>query len=93
MLKKRWIVVSTNAINNLGLYPILVRVTKKDRERSAPTAIEVDPDAENNLPEVSYALCHDLLTLPFDQMGEQFGRLGTLDLARVEVALKYALSL
>jgi hypothetical protein len=42
---------------------------------------------------VSYALCHDLLTLPFDQMGEQFGRLGTLDLARVEVALKYALSL
>jgi mRNA-degrading endonuclease toxin of MazEF toxin-antitoxin module len=93
MVKKRWLVVSTNAINEIGLYPILVRVTKKARERAAPTAVEVEPDEANNLPEVSYVLCHDLLTLPFDQLDEQFGHLGPLDLSRVETALKYALSL
>ena len=93
MLKKRWLVASTNAINDSGMYPVLVRVTRAARERTVPTAVEVEPDEENNLPEISYVLCHDLLTLPFDQLGERFGQLGSLDLARCEVALRYALSL
>lgn len=93
MLRERWLVVSTNAINRVGLYPILARVTATVRERKVPTAVEIEPDGENNLPEISYVLCHDLLTLPFDQHGDTFGRLGVVDVVRVEEALRYALSL
>jgi mRNA-degrading endonuclease toxin of MazEF toxin-antitoxin module len=90
---KRFLVVSTDAINELGMFPVLVRVTKKTRDRSAPTAVEVEPDSENNLPETSYFLCHDLVTLSRENIGERFGRLGIADLFHVEEALRYALSL
>jgi mRNA-degrading endonuclease toxin of MazEF toxin-antitoxin module len=93
MLEKRWLVVSTDAINHAGIHPIVARVTDKARERNVPTAVEVEPDAENNLPEVSYVLCHDLLTLIEDAIGDRFGRLGAVDQARVDIALRYALSL
>jgi mRNA-degrading endonuclease toxin of MazEF toxin-antitoxin module len=93
MIKKRWLVVSTNAINDAAMHPILARVTEKVRERSVPTAVEVEPDSENNLPVISYVLCHDLLTLSASQVGDRFGRLAIVDLVRVEDALRYALSL
>jgi mRNA-degrading endonuclease toxin of MazEF toxin-antitoxin module len=93
MVRKRFVVVSTDAINELGMFPILARISENHRDRRAPTAVEVEPDRENHLPSTSHVLCHDLVTLPSGQLGDSFGRLSVVDLFRVEAGLRYSLYL
>jgi mRNA-degrading endonuclease toxin of MazEF toxin-antitoxin module len=75
------------------MHAVTARITSRARDRSIPTAVEVDPDHENRLHAPSYVLCHDLLTVPQIDLSAPFGRLGPADLFAVEAALRYALSL
>lgn len=87
-------VVSTNAINAAGLHAIVVRLTTTIRERSVPTAVEIEPDSENRLDEASFVLCHDVTTVRREALSERaIGRLSTVDLFKVEKALAYAFDL
>jgi mRNA-degrading endonuclease toxin of MazEF toxin-antitoxin module len=91
-LTKRLLVVSGQAINQAGMHAIVARLTVKGRDRSVPTAVEVELSVENSLPKLTYVLCHDLVTIRQESL-ERFGRLGIVDLVRVEGGLRYALSL
>jgi mRNA-degrading endonuclease toxin of MazEF toxin-antitoxin module len=67
---------------------VVADITSNPRERSLPTAVEIDSD-ESGLPEVSYVLCHELATMRRDRLGATpFGRLSPSELWRVEQALE-----
>jgi mRNA-degrading endonuclease toxin of MazEF toxin-antitoxin module len=90
--RKRVLVVSWNAVN-AGMWPVVVRVTSRWRERNIPTYVELEA-GEANLPETSWALCHELFTIPanlFDDEPE--GELSFGRMMQIGDALKRALDL
>jgi mRNA-degrading endonuclease toxin of MazEF toxin-antitoxin module len=62
--RKIVLIVSRNALNEVGMNVIVARLTSQERYRGFPTAVEVHPSHENGLAETSFVLCHDVLTQP-----------------------------
>ena len=85
-------VVSWDSINRGMRQPIIARITRRERERSLPTYVELQP-GEGGVRETSYVLCHELLTLREDDFTERLGILPLGRLLQVEAALKRALDL
>ena len=86
-------VVSRDAINE-RMKVITADVTSTHRERVLPTAVQVEPSAENGLPEPCYVICHELATLVVGRLdAEPIGRLSPADLWRVDEALSIALGM
>jgi mRNA-degrading endonuclease toxin of MazEF toxin-antitoxin module len=63
--RKYVLVVSNNAIN-AAMDPVVVRLTAEDRHRTLPTTVELtDEDrARASLPAKTWALCHEVVTMP-----------------------------
>ena len=87
------LVVSWNAINSGMRQPICALVTTTARDRTIPTYVEVDP-TESGLDEMSFVLCHPLVTKDERDMDAQpVGDLGYPKIHEVELALARALDL
>ena len=73
---------------------ITADVTSTDRERTVPTAVLIEPTAENALRERCYVICHELSTFVVGRLdAEPIGRLSPDDLWRVDEALRIALDM
>ena len=87
------VVCSRRAVN-LGLMPVVARITTVDRERSLPTAVRLDARDVDGLPEESFALAHDLfLAGPAAPALSAAGRLGALKLVELRHALEWTFAL
>lgn len=87
------VVVSGRAVNE-GLSNVIVaRITAVGRDRSLPTFVGLEASEIGGLPERSFVICHDLFTLPKDNLLEHAGTLGAHRLLDIEDALRRALDL
>ena len=87
------LVVSWNAINRGMRQPICAFITTTARDRTIPTYVEIDP-TESGLDEMSFVLCHALVTKDERDMDVQpVGDVGYSKMREVEVALARALDL
>ena len=92
-LRHRVVIVSRDAINE-RMKVITADVTSQDRERTIPTAVLIEPTAENGLSEPCYVICHELSTFVVGRLdAEPIGRLSPNDLWRVDEALRIALDM
>lgn len=91
--RKPVLVVSTAPIN-AGLHqPLCALITSRDRKRTVPTFVPIDPP-EGGLREPSFVLCHHLLTLREDLIDpEPQGVLTAFTMLELDEALKVALDL
>jgi mRNA-degrading endonuclease toxin of MazEF toxin-antitoxin module len=63
-------------------------VTTTARDRAFPTTVEVEPNSENGLNEVSYVVCHELTTYRRARLdATPIGRLSAMDMWKVEEAI------
>ena len=73
---------------------ITADITSTDRERSVPTAILIEPTAENGLSEPCYVICHELSTFVVGRLDiDPIGQLAPDDLWRVDEGLRIALDM
>jgi mRNA-degrading endonuclease toxin of MazEF toxin-antitoxin module len=86
------LVVSWKAINEGLRSPIVARITSRARERALPTYVPLEA-GEAGLPEPSYVLCHDLVTLRESDFRRRSGLLPLGRMLEVERALRQALAL
>jgi mRNA-degrading endonuclease toxin of MazEF toxin-antitoxin module len=87
------LVVSADFVNEF-LQPVVVQVTAKDRVRVFPTDVALRPP-EGGVRELSYALCHEIVTLESEFLEEApLGRrLSDARMVEVERALQLALGI
>jgi mRNA-degrading endonuclease toxin of MazEF toxin-antitoxin module len=91
--RKPGVVCSRRAVN-LGLMPIVARITTVERERALPTVVRVDAGEIDGLPERSFVLAHDLfLAGPAAPALRAAGRLSALKLVELRHALAWAFAL
>lgn len=86
------LVVSWQAINEGLRSPVVARITSRVRERSLPTYVPLEA-GEAGLPEASYVLCHDLVTLRESDFRRRAGVLPLGRMLEVDNALRRALAL
>ncbi len=82
------VIVSDRAVT-LALHPIVARITSVERERAIPTAVAIEPGEVEGLPERSYVLCHDLVTLNDGDLVKRLGVLPTQRLLDIEDRLAF----
>ncbi len=82
------VIVSDRAVT-LALHPIVARVTSVERERAVPTAVAIEPGEVDGLPERSYVLCHDLVTLNDGDLVKRLGIISTQRLLEIENRLAF----
>ena len=87
------LVVSADTLNRSLSEVTLARVTALERDRGLPTFVALDPNDVPELPERSYVLCHNVYTLPKEQLRRHAGALSPSRLVEVEDALRFALDL
>ena len=90
--RKLFLIVSWNAVNRGLRQPIVARVTATERERALPTHVELKP-GEGGVPERSWILCHELVTLRESNLVERLGELPLGRVLEVDTALRRALDL
>jgi mRNA-degrading endonuclease toxin of MazEF toxin-antitoxin module len=91
--RKIVLIVSRDALNEVGMNVILARLTSQQRYRDLPTTVEVQPSDENGLAATSFVLCHDVVTRPQTALDSRpKGRLEMQPLLLVGDALRYALA-
>jgi mRNA-degrading endonuclease toxin of MazEF toxin-antitoxin module len=81
-------IVSDRAVT-LALHPIVARITSVEHQRAVPTAVAIDPGEVEGLPERSYVLCHDLVTLNDGDLVERLGVLPAQRLLQIEDRLAF----
>jgi mRNA-degrading endonuclease toxin of MazEF toxin-antitoxin module len=82
------VIVSDRAVT-LALHPIVARVTSVERERVVPTAVAIEPGEVEGLPQHSYVLCHDLVTLNDGDLVQRLGVVPTQRLLDIENRLAF----
>jgi mRNA-degrading endonuclease toxin of MazEF toxin-antitoxin module len=91
--RKPGVVCSRRAVN-LSVMPVVARITTADRERALPTAVRLGAREVEHLPDVCFALAHDLfLAGPAAPAIEPAGRLSALKLVELRQALAWTFSL
>ena len=81
------LIVSGDAVNEGLGSPIVCQITRTDRERTLPTYVFVEAGGEGGLPDDSYILCHEIATIDESDMRRRLGRVSTVTMVQVEVAL------
>lgn len=87
------VVLVSDRTVTLAMQPIAVRITSVERPRSVPTVIALAPGEVEGLPENSYVLCHDLMTVRDGGLVEQIGRIPWRRMVEVEDRLAFLLGL
>ena len=87
------LVVGADAGNRNERYPLTIVVAVSTTRRDILTHVVLEPDVENGLQERSSAKCEQVMTVSKDRLQERIGQVNDEDLAKVEAALKRALSL
>jgi mRNA-degrading endonuclease toxin of MazEF toxin-antitoxin module len=91
--RKPGVVCSRRAVN-LGLMPVVARITTVDRERGLPTAVALAAGEVEGLAEDGFALAHDLfLAGPAAPALAPAGRLSARKLVELRAALAWAFGL
>ena len=91
--RKPGVVCSRRAVN-LGLMPVVARITTVARERAIPTVVAVPAGEVEGLAQDSFALAHDLfLAGPAAPPLELAGRLTAAKLVALRRALAWTFSL
>lgn len=88
------VLIVSRRVVSLRLRPIVVRITSIQRARPIPTAVALEAGELAELPQPSWAICHDLFTLADPAALVQ--HLGTISPPRqveVDAALRYTLAL
>jgi mRNA-degrading endonuclease toxin of MazEF toxin-antitoxin module len=88
--RKPAVIVSSLPVT-LRLNPIVARITSVDRERSLATAVALDADEVDGLPQASFVLGHDLYTLPASDLVKHLGWLQWERMLEVDSAVLTAL--
>jgi mRNA-degrading endonuclease toxin of MazEF toxin-antitoxin module len=92
--RKIVLIVSRDALNEVGMNVIVALLTSQQRYRGLPTTVEVHPSGENGLAATSFVLCHDVLTQPQTVLDPRpKGQLELGSLLLVDDALRYALDI
>ena len=86
------VVVSSRPVNDALRRPVLARITARQRERSLPTHV-VLAESEAGLPLPSTVLCHELWTVPAEDLDPELGLLEPDRMGEVDAALLRALDL
>ena len=82
------VLVSDRSVS-IALRPIAARITSVERPRAVPTAVALAPGEVDGLPEHSYILCHDLMTLRDGSLVEQVGSVSRRRMVDVEDRLLF----
>ena len=91
--RKPGVVCSRRAVN-LGLMPVVARITTVERERGLATVVQIPRGEVDGLSEDCFALAHDLfLAGPAAPALSPAGRLGTLRLVQLRRALAWTFAL
>jgi mRNA-degrading endonuclease toxin of MazEF toxin-antitoxin module len=86
----KYVVVVSRDVISEKLQPITVLLTGNPRPRSLPTDVEVTPTRELPLPaEICWALCHDVLVIPPELLGEYVGEMPLGKMIEIERGLRY----
>jgi mRNA interferase MazF len=80
---KAVLVLSWRGVNEGLRSPIVCQVTRRDRERNLPTYVFL-PAGEGGLPDDSYALCHEIVTLDVEDFRRQLGVISPTAMINVE---------
>jgi mRNA-degrading endonuclease toxin of MazEF toxin-antitoxin module len=86
------VIVSAQSVT-LSMRPIVARITSVERPRAIDTAVALQPGEVEGLEEHSFAVCHDLFTLPTELLREHKGKLGPQRVLELERALAVALGM
>jgi len=87
------LILASDAANQNPRYPLTIVVALSTAQRNVLTHVIVEPNAENGLHTRSSIKCEQVMTVSKDRLLGKIGRLVEADMARVEIALKRALSL
>ena len=86
------VLVSDHTVT-VAMRPVAVRVTSVERPRSVPTVVALEPGEVEGLPDHSYVLCHDLMTIPDGRLVEQIGMVPRRRMVEVEDRLAFVLGM
>lgn len=87
------VVLVSDRTVTLAMQPVAARITSVQRQRSVPTVVALEPNEVEGLPEHSYVLCHDLMTLADGGLVEQIGSVPRRRMVEVEDRLAFVLGL
>ncbi|MHB1808565.1 MAG: type II toxin-antitoxin system PemK/MazF family toxin [Solirubrobacteraceae bacterium] len=86
-------VIVSHMTVSLALRPIVARITSVERVRSVPTTVTLVAGEVDRLPNLSYVLCHDLLTVDESGMSEHLGAVPRERLIEIEDRLAFVFGL
>ena len=87
------LIIQTDAANRNPRYPNTIVLTLSTKGRAVAAHVEITPDPQNGLREVSWVKCEQILTISKERLVECWGHLSSKDLLRVETAVRTVLSL
>jgi mRNA-degrading endonuclease toxin of MazEF toxin-antitoxin module len=87
------VVLVSDRTVTLAMQPIAARIASIQRRRNVPTVVALEPNEVEGLPEHSYVLCHDLMTVPDGGLVEQLGAVPRRRMVEVEDRLAFVLGL
>ena len=87
------LVIQTDAANSNPRYPNTIVLTLSTKGLPVATHVQVEPDAQNGLPQISWVKCEQVLTVAKDRLETLWGTLSSADLTKVESAVKVALGI
>jgi len=91
--KRPALIIQTNAANSNLRYPNTIVLTLSTMGLPVATHIPIEPDASNGLREKSWVKCEQILTISKQRLHQKWGSLSSVDLSRVEAAVKVALGM
>ena len=87
------LIIQNDRGNSSPSYPLTIVASMSRTERELPLHVRITPSPENGLTDFTDVKCEQLMTISKDRLLTRIGRLSDQDLARVEAALRRALSL
>lgn len=91
--KRPALIIQTDAANTNPRYPNTIVLTLSTKGLNVATHVRLDPDRTNGLRETSWVKCEQILTVSKERLMTLWGTISAVDLRKVEVATKTALSL
>jgi mRNA-degrading endonuclease toxin of MazEF toxin-antitoxin module len=86
------VIVSDKTVS-VALRPVVARITSVERPRLVPTTVTLTGGEVEGLPEFSYVLCHDLITVDEGGMSKHLGAVPRERLVEIEDRLAFVLGL
>jgi mRNA-degrading endonuclease toxin of MazEF toxin-antitoxin module len=83
------VVILSHRTVTLALRPIVARITSVERPRAVPTAVALAAGDVEGLPEHSYILCHDLMTVRDGGLIEHIGVVPREQMVEIERRLAF----